>query len=86
MDSVTKVFSPSRFSAETLFAQRVPSKAGGKTESVCNERSAIVLTESTPFCMNYAMKTQRVTMTFFIQRYTAEHFVVDSSLQALMNG
>lgn len=76
MDSVRKVF----------FAQRVPSKAGGKTESVCNETPAIVLTESTPFCMNYAMKTQRVTMTFFIQRYTAEHFVVDISLQALMNG
>ncbi|KAJ7365212.1 hypothetical protein OS493_007864 [Desmophyllum pertusum] len=90
MDSVRKLFSPSRFSGETLFAQRhfkrVPSKAGGKTESVYNGRSAIVVTESTPFCMNYAMKKQRVTVTFYIQRYTAEHFVLDSSLQALMNG
>ena len=88
MDCVKKLFSPSRFSGETFFAQRhfkrVPSKAGGKT--VYNGRSAIVVTESTPFCMNYAMKTQRVTVTFFIQRYTAEHFVLDSSLQALMNG
>ena len=90
MDSVRKLFSPSRFSGETFFAQRhfkrVPSKAGGKT--VYNGRSAIVVTESTPtlFCMNYAMKTQHVTVTFFIQRYTAEHFVVDSSRQALMNG
>ena len=90
MDSVRKLFSPCRFSGETYFAQRhfkkVPSKAGGKTESVYNGRSAIVVTESTPFCMNYAMKTQRVTVTFYIQRYTAEHFVLDSSLQALMNG
>ena len=90
MDSVRKLFSPSRFSGETFFVQRhfqrVPSKAGGKTESVYNGRSAIVVTGSTPFCMNYAMKAQRVTVTFFIQRYTAEHFVVDSSLQALMNG
>lgn len=90
MDSVRKLFSPSRFSGETFFAQRhfkrVPSKAGGKTESVYNGRSAIVVTESTPFCMNYAMKTQHVRVTFFIQRYTAEHFVVHSSLHALMNG
>ena len=90
MDSVRKLFSPSRFSGETFFAQRhfkrVPSKAGGKTESVYNGRSVIVVTESTPFCMSYAMKTQRVTVTFYIQRYTAEHFVLDSSLQALMNG
>lgn len=90
MDSVRKLFSASCFSGKTFFAQRhfkrVPSKACGKTESVYNGRSAIVVTESTPFCMNYAMKTQRVTVTFYIQRYTAEHFVLDSSLQALMNG
>ena len=90
MNSVRKLFSPCRFSGETFFAQRhfkkVPSKAGGKTESVYSGRSTIVVTESTPFCLNYAMKTQRVTVTFYIQRYTAEHFVLDSSLQALMNG
>ena len=61
-------------------------KAGGKTESVYNGRSTIAVTESTPFCMNYAMKTQRVTVTFYIQRYTAEDFVLDLSLQAQMNG
>lgn len=90
MDSVRKLFSPCHFSGETYFAQRhfkkVPSKAGGKTESVYNGRSTIVVTESTPFCMNYAMKTQPVTVTFYIQRYTAELFVLDSSLQVLMNG
>jgi len=90
MDSVRKLFSPSRFSGETFFAQRhfkrVPSKAGGKTESVYDGRSAIVVTEKTPFCINYAMNTQRATVTFYIQRHTAEHFVMDSSLQALMNG
>lgn len=90
MDSLRKLFSPSRFSGETFFAQRhfkrVPSKAGGKTESIYNGRSTIVVTESTPFCMTYDMKTQRVTVTFYIQRHTAEHFVMDSSLQAPMNG
>ena len=90
MDSVRKLFSPCCFSGETFFALRhfkkVPCKAGGKTESVYNGRSTIVVTESTPFCMNYAMKTQRVTVTFYIQRYTAKHFVLDSSLRALMNG
>ena len=89
MDSVRKLFSPARFSGETFFAhrhfKRVPSKAGGKTESIYNGKSTIVVTESTPFCMSYDMKTQRVIVTFYIQRYTAEHFVIDSSLQALMN-
>lgn len=70
MDSVRKLFSPSYSSGETFFAQRhfkrVRSKAGGKT--VYDGRSAINVTEltSTPFCKNYAMKTQHVTVTFFI--------------------
>lgn len=59
MDLVRKLFSPSRFSGETFFAQRhfkrVPSKAGGKTGSVYDGRSAIVVIEKTPFCINYAI-------------------------------
>lgn len=49
MNSLRKFFPRPCFSGETFFAQRhfqrVPSKAGGKTESVCNGRSTIVETE-----------------------------------------
>ena len=33
----------------------------------------------------YNLKSQKVTVTFYIQRYRPEDFVVDSSLQNLMN-
>ena len=89
MDSVRKLFSPARFTGETFFAQRhfkkVPSKAGGKPKSVYNGKSQIVVTEGTPLTMSYSTKTERVTVTFYVQRYTDKDFAVDTSLQALMN-
>ena len=89
MESIRKLFSPARFSGDTFFAQRnfkrVPSKAGGKTKSVYNGRSQVVVTQSTALTMSYSMKTERLTVTFYVQRYMAEHFPEDTSLQALMN-
>ena len=60
MDSVRKLFSPSRlFSGETFFAQRhfkrVPSKAGGKTESV---QKIILFTEYTNLEKNMQISDQ----------------------------
>ena len=88
--SLKKLFSPSRFSGESFIALRffkkVPSKkSGGKSVSVFNGRAVVALTLNTPFVMDYSMKTQRVTVTFYVQRYTADDLAVDSSLQALMN-
>ena len=63
----------------------MPSKSGKKLVSVFNGRSAVAVTDKTPFVMNYSMKTERVTVTFYVQRYTTDDLPVDTSVQALMN-
>ena len=45
----------------------------------------MVVTRNTPFKMDYYMKTERLSVTFYVQRYTTDDFPVDTSLQALMN-
>ena len=88
-NSLMKLFSPSRFSGENYIAlrhfKRVSSKSGGKKVSVFNGRAVVALTPNTPFVIDYSMKSERVTVTFYVQRYTADDLAVDSSLQALMN-
>lgn len=70
MDTITKLLSPSRFTGETFFAYRHFKKSkcaeSDKMISVYNGRSAIVVSEFTPFCIDYTMKTQRATVTFYI--------------------
>lgn len=88
-DALLKLFSPSRFSGENFIAYRhfkeVPSKSGKKMVYVFDRRSVVVVTNKTPFIMNYSMKSEKVTVTFYVQRYTKDDFPVDISLQALMN-
>lgn len=89
MRSLKRLLSPARFSGETFFAKRhfkrVPSTTGGKKHSVYNGKSMIVISESTPFSIEYVMKSQKAFVSFYIQRYTCDDYAVDSSLQALMN-
>lgn len=89
MDSLEKLFSPSRFSGENFIAHRhfrnVPCRVSKRLISVFDGRSVVVATENTPFKMEYSMKTERVTVTFYVQRYSAEKIPVDTSLQSLMN-
>ena len=84
-----KLLSPSRCLGENFIAyghfKKVPSKSGKIMVSVFDGRSVVVVTDKTPFIMNYSMKTERVAVTFYVQRYTKGDFPVDVSLQALMN-
>ena len=45
----------------------------------------MVVTRNTPFKMDYYMRTERLTVTVYVQCYTTDYFHVDTSLQALMN-
>ena len=56
-----------------------------KMVSVFDGRSVVVVTDKTPFIMHYSVKTERVTVTFYVQRYKKGDLPVDVSLQALMN-
>ena len=86
MNSLVKLFSPSRFSGENFIAHRhcrkVPSKSGKKLLSA---RSLVVVTRNTPFKIDYQMRAEKVTVTFYVQRYNTDNFPVDTSLQSLMN-
>lgn len=88
METMDKVFSPSRFDGRDFLRKRhfgrVPDK-NGKLVSEYKGRSAIVVTESTPCTFNFNLRKQKVTVTFFIQRYSSSDFAVDTTLQALMN-
>lgn len=90
--SIEKLFDPSRFSGENYIAHRhfknVPSQdktSKKKVVSEYNGRSVVVVTTNTPFTMEYSTKTERLTTTFYVQRYTAQKLAIDSSLQTLMN-
>ncbi|KAK2559083.1 hypothetical protein P5673_018728 [Acropora cervicornis] len=65
--------------------KRVPSKTGQKNKSVYSGKSMIVVSKSTPFCIEYLMKNQRACVSFYIQRHTEDNYAIDSSLQSLMN-
>ena len=89
MNSLVKLFSPSRFSGENFIAHRhfrkVPSKSGKKLLSVFDGRSPVVVTRNTPFKIDYQMRAEKVTVTFYVQRYNTDNFPVDTSIQSLMN-
>ena len=60
MDTINKLFSPARFTGETFFAYRHFKKSksaepGKKMVSTYNGRSAIVVSELTPFCIDYPL-------------------------------
>ena len=90
MDTAMKLFSTVRFAGECVLAYqhftRVPAEMqGGKMVSKYNGRGVVVVITTTPLCLDYNVTKETVTLSFYVQRYTADDFVVDASLQALMN-
>lgn len=90
MTAAEKLFAPERFSGESVLAYRhfkkLPSEIPGeKQRSVYDGRSAVVVTEHTPLCLDYCTSKEVVNIIFYVQRYTKDDFVIDSTLQALMN-
>ncbi|XP_020914111.1 uncharacterized protein LOC110251718 [Exaiptasia diaphana] len=81
------VWNPSRFQGENYLKKRhfekIPSE--GRVIQVLSGRSVVVVTDSTPIQMLYSVKQQRITTTFYVQRYDRDGFAKDSSLQKLMN-
>ena len=87
-ETAEKAFSPARFEGQDVLRKRHFSRqpdTSGKLASMYKGRSAVVVSPRTPFILDYNLKNQKVTVTFYIQRYTAKDFGIDSSLQSLMN-
>lgn len=63
----------------------MPSGVGKKLESVFDGRSVVMVTRKTPFTIIYSMATEKATVSYYVQRYTADNLPIDISLQTLMN-
>ena len=88
LETAEKVFSPARFEGQDVLRKRHFSRQpdkNGEMRSVYKGRSAVAIFQTTPFCFDCNLKNQKVTVTFYIQRYTAQDFVIGSSLQSLMS-
>jgi hypothetical protein len=78
--NVAKVFSFSRhelFKEKTLENWRNILKYSG--------RAAVVVSSSTPMLFEYNFKREKLTVTFYVQRYNKDDFSLDLRLQALIN-
>ena len=85
-DTAEKIWSPGRFDGENFLKKRHFEKVSseGRVLETYSGKS-IVVTQATPVQMVYSMKQQRVTTTFYVQRYDRSGFAKDSTLQKLMN-
>ena len=86
-ENASKVFAPVRFSGTNFLKKRhfEKVKENGRTIFKYSGRAAVVVGKSTPLLLEYNMKQQRLTTTFYIQRYSKENFSLDLHLQALIN-
>ena len=88
-DTAKKVFNPLRFNGTNYLAKR---KFESKVDPLSNAKiskfkgsAEVVCTKNTPIQLEYNYELKRLTVTFYIQRYQENGFVIDSSLQKLMN-
>lgn len=85
--NAAKVFSPVRFLGQNYLKKRkfFIVKENGRKIFKYSGRAAVVVVKQTPMLFEYNMKQGKLTITFFVQRYDREDFVMDSRLQALTN-
>ena len=87
--SANKLFAPWRFDGTNYLAKRhfikklVPGTKKQKYE--CDGYAKVAVCEETPIRLVYEYKTNILSVCFIIQRYTADGFAIDSSVQAQMN-
>ena len=86
-DIAEKIWSPAKFSGENFLTKRhyekIPEK--GRIIQTFSGKSIFVVTQATPIEIKFSMKHQRITTTFYVQRYDRYGFAKDSNLQKLMN-
>jgi len=85
-ETAAKLWSPARFSGQNYLTKRHFDKVpeNGRIIQHYAGKSRVVVTEKTPLILTYSMKQQRVTTTFYVQRYDGNDFVRDANLQKLM--
>ena len=86
-ETASKVFSPARLGGLNVLKKRHFNKIKENDRQVLlyNGRAAVVVGKATPIVFEYNLKSERVTMTFYVQRYSKEDFCLDLRLQTLLN-
>ena len=82
--SAEKIWSPSRFDGTNYLCKRFFTKNKSK-QTMYNRCAKIVVSKHTPIRMDYFFETQRLQMTYYIQRYDINDVALDLSLQNLIN-
>ena len=84
-----KVVNPARFDGTNYLGKRKyskqPNPESKKYELQYNGEARVVVSKYTPIRFDYESKNNCLRVNFYVQRYTKENFVVDTSLQKLMN-
>ena len=52
---------------------------------IYNGCSKVVVTHNTPLVLSYETKSQKVVMTFYVQRYDKDNVATNAALQAKIN-
>ena len=89
VSTANKLFDTSRFNGENFLAKRIYRKALNeqtkKNDLALQGSAEVVVSKNTPIQLTYKHDDNNLRITFYIQRYTADGYAVDASLQALMN-
>ena len=86
-EAASKVFSPVRFGGQNYLKKRLFDKVRVNSRTILqySGRASVVVGKSTPVIFDYNMKQEKLTLTFYVQRYDKADFCLDLRLQALMN-
>ena len=85
--TASKVFSPARCGGDNVLVKRRFAKVqkNGRNLLQSQGRAAVVVGTMTPVTLEYSSKVEKVTVTFYEQRYDKDGFAQDLQLQALCN-
>ena len=87
-DTAVQLFNPSRFNGINLQKCKyfkIKDHGIAKTKLSYVGESNVVVSINTPIRMKYFHNLNNLKVSFYIQRYTAESFVVDAAVQSVVN-
>ena len=83
-DVAEKIFSPNRFDGTYYLAKRFFVKCKGDSDGYGGQ-ARVVVTPETPIEFVYQRTKEHLTVSCFIQRYTADDYCIDATLQQKTN-
>ena len=87
LDTASKVFSPVRFEGDNYLRKchYVKVKQDGRNILTFQGRAAVVVGKKTPILLEYSNRLEKLTVTFYVQRYDKNGFAQNLQLQSLCN-